>query len=183
MEIRNVCLVLFVGLLAACTAPPEGVTPINGFAPERYMGKWYEIARLDHSFERGLRNVTADYTLEADGTVTVVNRGLAAATCEWQEAIGHAEFLGAADVASLKVTFFWPFSGGYHIIALDDAYSYALVAGPSFDYLWVLSRTPVMDAAVRTQLVEQAASLGFDKNQLITVEQNAPTCVAAADVN
>ena len=176
MKIQHIILGLGLCLLGACSAPPKGVEPVSGFEAARYMGKWYEIARLDHSFERGLSNVTADYTLNEDGSVKVINRGLEAATCEKSEAEGHAEFLGSPDVASLKVTFFWPFSGGYHVIALDEAYSYALVAGPSFDYLWILSRTPQMDQALRDQLVEKARALGFETSELIFVAHGDDTC-------
>ncbi len=176
MKIQHLFFALSLGFLSACTAPPKGVEPISGFEAERYMGKWYEIARLDHSFERGLSDVTADYSLNEDGSIKVINRGIEAATCEKSEAEGHAEFLGSPDVASLKVTFFWPFSGGYHVIALDEVYSYALVVGPSFDYLWILSRTPQMDQALRDQLVEKAKSLGFETAELIIVDHAKNTC-------
>lgn len=169
-----------VSVLAGCSAPPEGVKPITGFEAERYMGKWYEVARLDHSFERGLKNVTADYALNDDGSVRVLNKGQDEASCEWSEAEGRAEFLGAPDIASLKVTFFWPFSGGYHVVMLDEDYTSALVAGPSFEYLWLLSRTPEMDEGLQAAYLKKADALGFDTGQLIFVSQENAPCAPAS---
>jgi len=170
-------LLAFLALLAGCTEPPEGVTPVTGFEVKRYMGTWYEIMRLDHSFERGLDNVTATYTLNPDGTVTVTNRGLDRETCTWDEAEGTARFLESPDVASLAVTFVWPFSGGYHVIALDRAeYRYALVAGPSRDYLWILARTPDLDPAITDRLLDTARKLDFPVDDLIRVDHSPPPC-------
>ncbi len=107
--------------LGACTERPPGVEPVSGFDIGRYEGIWYEILRLDHSFERGLTNVTAVYTVRQDGSVDVLNRGFDRARCRWKEAHGRARFQGRNDVASLSVTFFWPFAGGYYVFALDRA--------------------------------------------------------------
>jgi apolipoprotein D and lipocalin family protein len=159
-------------LLTACLGLPEGVRPVTGFELDRYLGTWYEIARLDHSFERGLTRVTAEYSLRGDGGLRVVNRGYDAATGEWREADGKAYFVEDADVGYLKVSFFGPFYGSYVVFELDqDDYRYAFIAGPDRSYLWLLARTPTIGEALRQQFVERASALGFDTGALIFVEQ------------
>ena len=172
--IRSAILALFFALtLAACsTAPPDGVRPVTSFEINRYLGQWYEIARLDHSFERGMSDVSATYQLQDDGSVKVINRGYDTQRQEWKEAIGRALFIGDPDTASLKVSFFGPFYGGYHVIALDqESYRWALVAGPDRDYLWILARDRTLPTEVREKLVSQARTLGFATDQLIWVER------------
>ena len=172
--VRSVILALILSLtLAACaTAPPEGVRPVTSFDINRYLGQWYEIARLDHSFERGMSDVSATYQLQDDGSVKVINRGYDAQRQAWKEAIGRALFIGDSTTASLKVSFFGPFYGGYHVIALDQQdYRWALVSGPDRGYLWILARDKTLPAEVREQLVSQARTLGFATDKLIWVEQ------------
>lgn len=165
---------LLVLLIPACTGVPEGVAVVEGFERERYLGKWYEIARLDHSFERGLSRVTAEYSLREDGGIRVVNRGFDVETGKWEEAVGKAYFVEEPDVGRLKVSFFGPFYGAYNIIALDkQAYSYAMVAGPTRSYLWILSRTKRLDQDVQERLVDKAARLGFATERLIFVAHEA----------
>ena len=171
--IRSVFLALIFTLtLAACsTAPPEGIRPVTSFDLNRYLGQWYEIARLDHVFERGMSDISANYQLQDDGSVKVINRGYNTQRQEWKEAIGRALFVGDSDTASLKVSFFGPFYGGYHVIALDQqSYRWSLVSGPDRDYLWILSREKTLPAEVREQLVSQAQALGFATDKLIWVE-------------
>jgi len=163
--------------LTGCTGRPDGVEPVTSFDINRYTGVWYEIMRLDHSFERGLTNVTATYELRNDGTVGVLNRGFDREECLWDEAEGTARFQGDKTVASLSVTFFWPFSGGYHVFELDqDNYAYAVVAGPSHSYLWILARRPDLPVETRNQLVSKARDRGFPVTELILVDQSNPTC-------
>lgn len=131
---------------------------------DRYMGKWYEIARLDHSFERGLDRVTAEYIKNTDGTVKVVNRGYRA-DGTYNEAIGKAKT--TADPGVLKVSFFWIFYAPYRIFVLDEAYQYALVGSNSANYLWILCRQPTMDKHTLHQLLEEAQRRGFDTSKLI----------------
>ena len=172
--VRSVILALILSLtLAACaTAPPEGVRPVTSFDINRYLGRWYEIARLDHSFERGMSDVSATYQLQDDGSVKVINRGYDTQRQAWKEAIGRALFIGDSGTASLKVSFFGPFYGGYHVIALDQQdYRWALVSGPDRGYLWILARDKTLPAEVREQLVSQARTLGFATDKLIWVEQ------------
>lgn len=155
-------------LLGGCATAPKGVAPVTGFEVGRYLGTWHEIARLDHSFERGLSNVTAEYSMREDGGVKVVNRGYKAASAEWKEAEGRAYFTGDKSVGQLKVSFFRPFYGGYNIIELDrEAYGYSLVAGPSLDYLWILARKPELSPEVLKRLVARAKELGFETEKLI----------------
>ena len=159
--------------LGGCLGVPEGAQPVEGFELERYLGTWYEIARLDHSFERGLSSVTAQYSLRDDGGVRVINRGFDAKDNGWSEAEGKAYFVGEPSVGMLKVSFFGPFYGAYNIIALDQqAYQWSLVVGPDTDYLWILARTPTLDPAVIEQLVAEAKRLGFKAESLIFVTQD-----------
>jgi apolipoprotein D and lipocalin family protein len=151
---------------------PDGLEPVQGFETDRYLGTWYEIARLDHSFERGLEDVSATYTLREDGGLRVRNRGYDPERGEWREAIGRAYPLADPSVASLKVSFFGPFYGGYHVIALDrDRYDAALVSGPSRNYLWILARERILDPKRREALLATALAAGFEVDQLIWVEQ------------
>mgnify|MGYP000870221549 CR=1 FL=1 len=162
-------------LLGGCTGIPDGIAPVSNFQLDRYLGKWYEIARLDHSFERGLSDVSAQYRLLPDGRIEVLNRGYSAEQRGWKEAIGRALPLGDASVGSLKVSFFGPFYGGYHIVALDERdYRWSLVVGPSREYLWILSRERELPPALRQRLIEQASDLGFDTSRLIWVGQERP---------
>ena len=168
-------MALAVVVLAACTGKPENVTPVSNFDASRYVGKWYEIARLDHSFERGLNQVTAQYSLRDDGGLKVVNRGYNAAKAEWKEAEGKAFFVDKPDLGHLKVSFFGPFYGSYVVFDLDQQnYSHSMISGPDTSYLWILSRTPTMDEATKKRLVEKAKALGFDTSKLIYVEQAKP---------
>lgn len=160
--------------LSCSVSPPAGVRPVEPFTVDRYLGTWYEIARLDHPFERGLDQVTAQYILRSDGSIKVINSGFSAAKQRWKQSIGKARFLGSPQTASLKVSFFGPFYGGYHVIALDEGYRYALVAGPSRDYLWILSRTPTLDAQARQALLHTARELNFPVDSLIWVKQDMP---------
>lgn len=166
-------------LLAGCasTRPPPGVSAVSPFDAQRYQGRWYELARLDHSFERGLSDVSAHYTLQADGSVRVVNRGYALAKGQWREAVGKALFTGSPDTASLKVSFFGPFYGGYHVAALDPDYRWALVLGANTRYAWILARDKQIAPAQREAIVAKAGALGVDTAALIWVahERQDPT--------
>jgi apolipoprotein D and lipocalin family protein len=157
-------------LLTACSYTPEGVQPVGGFDASRYMGRWYEIARLPNRFESGLEQVTATYSLQADGTVKVVNRGFDTAKNEWRDITGKAKFVGAPDVAALKVSFFGPFYGGYNVVDLDPRYTHALVVGPDRSYLWILAREPALPPEVMERLKARATELGFDLGALVYVK-------------
>lgn len=161
-------------LVVACSSPtpPSGVTVVENFNSTRYLGTWYEIARLDHRFERGLDNVTATYSLREDGGINVINKGYNRERGMWQSTDGKAYFTGDKSRAALKVSFFGPFYGGYNVIALDKDYQHALVCGPNRDYLWILSRTRTIPDEVKQQMLSAAARQGFAVEKLIWVAQN-----------
>src|SRR5690554_7009160 len=110
---RLIALTALALTLSACTGLPSGIEPVTGFDQDRYLGTWYEIARLDHSFERGLSRVTAEYTLNDDGSIRVINRGYNTEKGAWKEAEGRAKFVGDSEVGHLKVSFFGPFYASY----------------------------------------------------------------------
>jgi len=172
---RHAVLAALAALLCGCTQIPDGLRPVDGFELGRYLGTWHEIARLDHSFERGLSQVSAEYSLADDGTVQVRNRGYDAARGQWREANGRARLAGPPDIGQLKVVFFWPFAGAYNILVLDPDYRHALVCGNTRAYFWILSRTPVIDPETRAALLAQARDMGFATEALIWVEQEAVT--------
>lgn len=154
-------------LLAGCLGMPDAVKPVGDFDLERYLGQWHEIARLDHSFERGLEQVTATYSRRDDGGVRVINRGYAAADGEWREAEGRAYFVNAPDEAYLKVSFFGPFYGSYVVFELGENYDYAFIAGANTGYLWFLAREPEVDPQLIARFEQRAKVLGFDTSELI----------------
>ncbi|MEN6318463.1 MAG: lipocalin family protein [Syntrophaceae bacterium] len=170
MKKISIILVLF---LTACVGIPGNVKPVDNFKLERYLGKWYEIARLDHSFERGLTRVTADYSLQDNGGVRVLNRGYSLKENTWKEVEGKAYFVKGSDQGYLKVSFFGPFYGSYIVFELDhENYQYALVCGPKKSYLWILARVPEMKEDIKDMLIAKATKLGFDTNNLIFVDHH-----------
>ncbi len=167
---RKLLPAILATILTACTGLPEGVESVEAVDPERYLGTWYEIARLDHSFERGLSDVTATYGTREDGGISVLNRGYSVDDAEWSQAQGKAYPLQEGDYSQLKVSFFGPFYGGYNVIALDPDYRWAMVVGPNRGYLWILAREPSLQSAVLEALVAQAAALDFPIDELIYVD-------------
>lgn len=162
--------------LAGCTGVPDGMEPVTGFDTQRYLGTWYEIARLDHSFEEGLSNVSARYSLNEDGSIEVVNRGYDDKVGKWKEAVGRAVFVEGESTGHLKVSFFGPFYASYVVFELDRAgYSYAYVTGYDRDYLWFLSRTPEVSEEALASFKDRAKAEGFDLGELILVEQDRNT--------
>lgn len=173
--VRGLATALMTTVLGACVGTPEGIEPVQGFELERYLGKWYEIARLDHSFERNLQGVTAEYQLTDGDRIRVINRGYNTETESWEEAEGKAYFVRSPDVGYFKVSFFGPFYGAYVIFDLDKAdYQYAFVTGNSRSYLWLLARTPEISDDLRSRFLQEARQLGFDTEELIFVEQGRP---------
>ena len=176
---RIISLLIFVLFTTACSKEmPQAAkdSVVQSVDANQYLGTWYEIARLDNRFEKGLEQVTANYSLEKDGSIKVVNRGFNTKTKEWKEAIGKAKFVDAPNkdgtrTGRLKVSFFGPFYGAYNIIELDKPYyNYALVSG-GLDYLWILSRTPQLNYPVKQHLMAQAKEMGFATNELVFVKQ------------
>ncbi|WP_199457689.1 MULTISPECIES: lipocalin family protein [unclassified Marinobacter] len=167
----GLAVIALLFLMTGCTGVPKGIEPVTGFDQQRYLGTWYEIARLDHSFEEGLSQVTAEYSLNNDGSIKVVNRGYNAEAGEWKEAEGRAVFVDAPDVGHLKVSFFGPFYASYVVFELDDQYTTAYITGYDRDYLWLMSRTPEVSDEVLEAFRKRAEAEGFELGELILVEQ------------
>ena len=164
-------LLFFISIfISGCVNIPENVSPVTGFDIGQYLGTWYEIARLDHSFERDLEKVTAEYSLRDDGGIKVVNKGLDPHKNRWKEVIGKAYFVGDSNFGSLKVSFWGPFYSSYNIIALDKKNcSYSMVFGPNKSYLWILAREPHIEESLKVELINKAKDLGFETDKLIHV--------------
>lgn len=171
--IGGTLLALTAGLiLRSCRTIPKGAHAVKPFDPQKYLGKWYEIARLDYSFEKNLNNTTAEYHLNDDGSIKVINRGYNFKKQKNEKAVGKAKFVGSHDEAKLKVSFFGPFYAGYNVIALDPDYKYALVAGKNLKFLWLLSRETTIPGQVKNEYLKKAEDLGYDINSLIWVDHN-----------
>ena len=172
LPVRLVLYCICFAFLISCAGVPAGIKPVSNFDLDRYLGEWFEIARLDHSFERGLSRVRASYSLNPDGSVRVINTGFSADDKEWREAIGKAQFVAARDSGHLKVSFFGPFYGSYVVFRLGDDYEYAFVSGYNRDFLWLLARTATVEQELLSDFEQTAKQLGFDIEQLIIVEQD-----------
>jgi len=151
---------------------PKNATAVTDFNVEKYLGQWYEIARKDFKFEKDLNNVTANYSLRDDDKVKVLNKGYHTIDKEWKESEGKAKFRGEKNVGELAVSFFGPFYSGYNVIAIDNEYKYALVAGKNLDYLWLLSRETTMPEKVKNEFLEKAKSIGYDVSDLVWVKHD-----------
>jgi len=161
-------------LQTACTGLPEGMKAVKNFESERYLGTWYEIARLDHSFEQGLEQVSATYSMREDGGIKVINKGYSTEDKAWKEAIGKAYFVDEKEIGHLKVSFFGPFYGSYIIFKMDQVnYQYAFISSYNHDYLWLLSRTPQVSEQVKQDFIDTATEYGFATEQLIFVDQHS----------
>jgi apolipoprotein D and lipocalin family protein len=154
-------------VLTGCTGIPNGITPVQNFELPRYLGTWHEIARLDHSFERGLEQVTAHYSMRDDGGVRVLNQGFLPEENRWKQAEGKAYFVDDPQTGFLKVSFFGPFYGSYILFELDEDYQRATVCGPNRSYLWFLSRDPSVSQQQKDDFIRKAKALGFDTDSLI----------------
>lgn len=167
----QVVLVIITGMAMALfqsnVTIPHGAVAVKPFDKEKYLGKWFEIARMDFRFERNLKNVTAEYSLKGNGTIRVDNRGFDYSTKEWKHAVGKAKLAGNPDEARLKVSFFGPFYSAYNVIALDEEYKYALVAGKNLKYLWILSRETTIPENIKQLYLGKAQSLGYQTNDLV----------------
>ena len=168
--VRASILALLALTVSACTGVPQGIQPVTNFDIQRYQGQWYEIARLDNRFEKGMEAITANYSLRDDGGVEVLNRGYLVEEKSWRSAMGKAYFIDDSSVGHLKVSFFGPFYSSYIVFGLDhDDYEYAFVTSSDKSYLWLLARKPYVSDAVRQQFVTQSRRLGFDTDELIFV--------------
>lgn len=170
-------LIVFIAIIiqASCTGLPQGISPINQFNIQQYLGDWYEIARLDHSFEKNLTHVTAHYSLHENGNITVINRGYDSINKQWKEAEGKAQFVGGTSIAHLKVSFFGPFYGSYVVFKIDNKdYQYAYISSYNRDFLWLLSREPTVSDRIKKDFLKTANKFGFNTRKLIFVDHSSP---------
>jgi apolipoprotein D and lipocalin family protein len=153
----------------SCITIPNGAAAVQPFDKARYLGKWYEIARLDFRHERDLNNTTAEYSLSENGTIKIRNRGFNTRKEKWVQAFGKARFVGDENIAMLKVSFFGPFYSGYNVLAIDENYRYALVAGKSLKYLWILSRETSIPDDIKNKYLEIAEKIGYKVKDLLWI--------------
>lgn len=173
--ILGATLLVGIGLVlnsCACKTIPEKASAVQNFDKTKYLGKWYEIARLDFKYEKGLNNVTAEYSLKENGMIKVDNKGYDFEKDKWKQSIGKAKFVGEETVGMLKVSFFGPFYSGYNVIAIDDDYKYVLVAGESLKYLWILSREKTIPESIKNDYLKKAKDIGYTTSDLIWVKQD-----------
>ena len=157
--------------LSSCVSIPRGAKAVRPFDKDNYLGTWFEIARMDFRFEKGLDRVTATYSLIDKETIRVDNKGYSIKDKKWKESIGKARLAGEPSEGRLKVSFFGPFYAGYNVIAIDPAYRYALVAGNNLNYLWLLSREKTMLKEIKEKYLEQARALGYSTDKLVWTNQ------------
>lgn len=167
---KKIILLLSIFCLSSCTGIPEGIQPISNFELAQYLGRWYEIARLDHSFEKGMQQVTATYEMREDGGVRVLNEGFLTEENIWDQAEGKAYFVNSENIGHLKVSFFGPFYGSYIIFELGENYEYAFVTSTNKSFLWLLSREPVIEQELQQRFINTVATLGYDTEALIWVD-------------
>lgn len=176
MNIRNLSILLLTSLsligLQSCASIPKGTEAVQNFEKGKYLGKWYEIARLDFKFEKNLNNTTAEYSLKENGKIKVDNKGYDTLKKQWEQSIGKAKFVKTDTIGMLKVSFFGPFYGGYNVISIDSDYNYALVAGSSLKYLWFVSRDKTMPQEIKDKYLKIAQEIGYNTSDLIWVEHN-----------
>lgn len=165
-------LLIVTGMNTDGKPSDNGIQAVRSFDVNRYLGKWYEIARFDFRFERNLDHTTATYSLNENGTIRVLNEGYNYVTKKQKQAIGKAKFAGDKTVAALKVSFFGPFYAAYNVIALDSEYKYALVVGKDLNYMWILSRYKTIPEDIKQNFLQIAREVGFRVDQLIWVNQN-----------
>ena len=176
MKTKTIIVTAFIAcgilLFNSCASIPKNAKPVENFDVNRYLGTWYEIARFDFSFEKDLDNTSAQYKLDKKGNVMVLNSGYNFVKKKWSKADGLAKFRGDKNVAALKVSFFGPFYSGYNVVALDENYQYALIAGKNLDYLWILSRTKTIPEDIKAKYLKIAEEIGYDTSKLIWVKHD-----------
>lgn len=172
---KIISLIVVTGIIIlfnSCASIPQKAKPVENFEVNRYLGTWYEVARFDFRFEKDLDNTSANYTLDKKGNVIVLNSGYNFVKNKWSKADGLAKFRGDKNIAALKVSFFGPFYSGYNVIALDENYQYALIAGKNLDYLWILSRTKELPEEIKTEYLKIAEEIGYDTSRLIWIKHD-----------
>lgn len=170
MKLKQFIYSFALGILLSCATIPKGFDAASPFSKEKYLGKWFEIARLDFKFEKNLNNTTAEYSMNSNGTIKVDNNGFDVKRKKWKQAIGKAKFIDSDTIAKLKVSFFGPFYSGYNVLSIDNNYSQALVSGSSTKYLWILSRKTTIPIGIKEKYLKIADSLGFPIQELVWVK-------------
>lgn len=166
---RHACLIIIATLLSiSCMAQKADNTPVGELDLNRFLGNWYEIARMDHGFERGISHAQANYTLQGDGSILVVNSGIRKGKVKVSQ--GKARLTDRTGL--LRVSFFGPFYSDYRVLMVDRDYQYALVGSGKDNYLWILSRTPVLSDAVLCYILGEAGDRGYRTDGLIWVEHD-----------
>ncbi len=171
-SIRLLLAGILCQFIMGCTGLPDGIEPVETLDLEDYQGVWFEVARLNHSFEEGLSNVTATYRIQQDGSVRVINRGYSDSEGKWEEAIGRAVSIGEDETGHLKVSFFGPFYASYVVFYLSSDRQEAYITGFNRDYLWFLSRTPDVSDQQISRFKAYAREQGFNLEDLIIVDQS-----------
>ena len=161
-----------IALYSCGTTIPKNAKAVTNFDKSKYLGKWYEIARLDFKYEKGLNNVTAEYSLNNNGTIKVDNKGYDVKKEKWEQSIGKAKFVKTDDVGMLKVSFFGPFYAGYNVVAVEDNYKYALVVGENLKYMWILSRETTIPESIKADFLIKARESGFESSDLVWVKHD-----------
>lgn len=170
--IKVVFALTIMTFLSSCASIPKKATPVESFDLSQYLGTWYEVARFDFRFEKNLNNTMAQYSIDDKGKVIVVNSGYNYVKEEWTSVEGKAKFRGEENIAALKVSFFGPFYSGYNVIALDEKYQYALMAGKDLKYLCILSIEKTIPNSIKEAYLKIAEEVGYDTSDLIWVEHN-----------
>ncbi|MGJ1262214.1 lipocalin family protein [Sphingobacterium spiritivorum] len=145
---------------------------VSNFNLDSYLGQWYEIARLDFRWEKNLKNVTANYSLNEDGSIQVVNEGYDMRKQKQKKSIGKAKFMRDQNEGAFKVSFFPPFSAGYHVMKIDPDYKYALVFGDNLNYMWILSREKSIPGDIKSMYLDFALRSGFEIHKLVWTIQD-----------
>ena len=168
MKLRMMLAALAAAVAGCVSGPKVDNAPVVALDLNRYLGEWYEIARFDHSFERGIERAKAVYTLNEDGTIKVVNSGIKDG--KPKKAVGKGKRTNTP--ALLRVSFFGPFYADYRVMMIDADYTYALVGSGGADYLWILSRTPTLADDAKSALLVEARRRGYDTRKLIWVKHD-----------
>lgn len=172
---KKIALFLVLFIILTSSKGQDGMidkTVVHQLDIDKYLGKWYEISRYDHSFERGLVGVTATYSYRKDGKIKVINEGFKKSLeGKRSKAIGKAKVPNPNIPSKLKVSFFWFFYGDYFVLELDDNYQWAVIGSSSEKYLWILSRAPQIDETLYNQLLNKLTKRGYDVGKLIKVKQ------------
>lgn len=177
-NLKKIAIPLTIGILGAlflssCSAGiPKGATAVQNFKAEKFLGKWYEIARFDSRFEKDLSQVTAEYSKKDANSIQVKNKGYKYTKNKWSEVTGEAKFVNEPTEGRLKVSFFKPFWGGYNVIDIDEDYQYALIAGNDLSSMWILSRQKTIPESYKQRFLEKAKALGYKTENLVWVKQD-----------